>query len=247
MEFERFADELCISGSVLSIKRIGETQAYCPGNENCAFLALNYAFRGETIRLSADSIRCFGGKGGFGLVDSKMEVPGGYGHFVSYGAGEGAPPGMRLKASPELAEQGELVSPRDVMDGMTMIEIKPFEESDAPDLVTVLSTPDQLAALNLLFHFRKVENDATFFPAGSGCSSVFRLPFAELRSDNPRAVIGNADVSSRPGFPPDTLFFTVPGEVFKEMLRDADESFLTAAAWKRLRERISPGSADCEA
>ena len=237
MKYVLFAAELGLTGKVLSIKRKNGVQAYNPGTESCAFLALNHALQGETIRLSADTVRCFGGKGGFGFADGAMDVPGGYGHFLSYGAGEGAPPGMRLKQSPELAERGALASPQNVMDGYSVIEIKPFEESDGPDLVTALSTPDQLSALNLLFHFRKVEHDLTYFPAGSGCSSVFRLPFAELRSENPRAVIGNADVSSRPGFPADALFFTVSGDIFKQMLSDADESFLIAGAWKKLRSR----------
>jgi len=237
MDFIEFAAELGITGKVLSIKRT-DGEAYCPGSGNCTFLALNYAFRGETIRLSEETVRCFGGKGGFGFSDGPMQVPGGYGHFVSSGAGEGAPPGMRLKITPELAEQGALATPRDVMDGKSIIEIKPYEESDEPDLVTVLATPDQISALNLLFNFRKTENDATYFPAGSGCSSVFRMPFSELRKENPRAVIGNADVSSRPGFPADALFFTVSGDMFKQMLGDADESFLIASAWSKLKDRI---------
>ena len=238
MNFIEFAAELGIAGKVLSITRTNGGSVFCPGSERCALLVLNNAFQGETIRLSAETIRCFGGKSGFGFVDGLMEVPGGYGHFISSGAGEGAPPGMHLKQSPELAEQGALASPQNVMNGKSVIEIKGFKESDEPDLVTILSTPDQLSALNLLFHFRKTENDLTYFPAGSGCASVFRLPFAELRSVNPRAVIGNADVSSRPGFPADSFFFTVSGEAFKQMLSDADESFLIAPAWKKLKERV---------
>ena len=237
MEFQKFADEMGIAGKVLSIKRTNGA-AYNPGKENCALLSLNYVLNGETIRLSVDAVRCFGGKSGFGFIDGPMNVPGGYGHFLSYGAGEGAPPGMRLKASPELAEQGALAAPRNVMAGNSIIEIKPFEESDDPDLVSILSTPDQLSALNQLFHFRKVTDDDTYFPTGSGCSSIFRMPFAELRSESPRAVIGNCDISSRPGFPADSLFFTVSGEAFRQMLADADESFLIAHAWKKLKKRI---------
>ena len=238
MDFEGLAAELGIKEKVLSIIRTNGVQTHCPGNENCTFLALNYALQGETIRLSEDSVRCFGGKGGFGFSDGEMKVSGGYGHFMSYGAGDGSPPGMRLKQSPEIADEGALASPKNVMDGNTIIEIKPFEEKDEPDLVTILCAPDQLSALNLLFNYRKTENDTTYFPTGSGCSSVFRLPFAELSKEKPRAVIGNADISSRPGFPADSLFFTVSGEAFKQMLCDADESFLIAAAWKKLKGRI---------
>jgi muramoyltetrapeptide carboxypeptidase LdcA involved in peptidoglycan recycling len=104
--------------------------------------------------------------------------------------------------------------------------------------VTIAATPDSLSALNLLFHFRRLGDDLTFFPSGSGCASIFRLPFGELAKDNPRAVIGNADVSSRPFFDANTLFFTVAGEIFETMLQDTDKSFLAASAWKKLKERV---------
>ena len=238
MDFEKFADELNIKGKVLSVKRRNDAEAYSPVREGCAFRALNNAAGGETIRLSDDIIKCPGGKIGFGFRNGPMEIPGGYGHFVSYGAGEGAPPGMRLKSSPELAEQGAQSSPENVLEGCTIIEIKPYEQTDDPDLVTVLASADQLSALNLLFNFRRTGNESAYFPTGSACSSVFLLPFSELRREEPRAVIGNADISVRPYFEADTLFFTVSGQAFREMLQDADESFLIASAWKKLKPRI---------
>ena len=238
MNYREFADELGIAGKVLSIKRTNAGHVNCPGNERCTFLVLNRAFQGETVRLTAETVGCFGGKSGFGFVDGLMKVPGGYGNFISSGAGEGFPTGMRLKCTPQLAEHSALAAPQEVMEGFSVIEIKGYEDSDDPDLVTILSNPDQLSALNLLFHYSRQESDHTFFPNGSGCSSVFRLPFAELRSENPRAVIGNADISSRPGFAADTLFFTVSGEAFRQMLSDADESFITLPTWKKLKDRL---------
>jgi len=237
MNFLAFAKELNITGKVLSITRKKTGEAYNPIKEGCALRSLHYAFNGETIRLSEDTIACRGGKLGFGF-SNEMHVPGGYEHFVSYGAGEGFPPGMRLKRNPEIAGQGAVNTPNNVMDGYSLIEIKPFQESDEPELVAILANPDQLSALNMLFHFGKTDNDVTFFPAGSGCSTVFLLPFAELRKQEPRAVIGNADITVRNNFPADTLFFTVSGKAFQEMLQDADGSFLITPAWDKLKERL---------
>jgi len=237
MDYQSFAKELNIVGKVLSVTRKRNGEAYSPIKEGCALRSLNYAFDGETIVLSVDNVHCFGGKLGFGFT-SEMNIPGGYGHFVSYGAGEGFPPGMRLKRNPEIAEQGRANNPKNVMDGYSLIEIKPFQEIDEPDLVTTLVNPDQLSALNMLFHFGRVGNDITFFPAGSGCSSIFLLPLAELRNSEPRAVIGNADITVRGYFKADTLFFTVSGKAFKEMLQYAGESFLITPAWDKLKKRI---------
>jgi len=195
------------------------------------------AMSGRTIRLTLDNVVCRGGKMGFGFCDA-MEIPGGYGPFIADGAGPGFPPGMRLKRDAELAEMGRQNGPLQVMEGYSVIEIKPYESGDNPDLVTMLANADQLSALNLLFHFGRQRNDDILFPAGSGCSSIFRLPLSELRRDFPRAVIGNADVSSRVYFEAGTLFFTVSGSDFHQMLSDSDRSFLTAAAWKKLRNRV---------
>ena len=237
MEFQAFAAELGIVGKVLSITRKQSGEAYNPVREGCALRALNNAMDGETIILSRDNIQCPGGLYGFGFQDD-VKIPGGYGHFISYGAGDGFPPGMRLKRNPEIAERGSRNAPKNVMDGYSYIEIKPYRQNDDPDLVTMQVNPDQLSAMNMLFYFGKDCADATVFPAGSGCSTVFLLPFAELRSSNPRAVIGNADITARDYFKADTLFFTVSGKAFAEMLRDADESFLTMPAWNKLKSRI---------
>jgi len=238
MEFQAFAAELGIAGKTLSITRKQSGEAYNPITEGCALRALNNAMDGETIVLSKDNIQCPGGLYGFGFQD-EVKIPGGYGYFISYGAGDGFPPGMRLKSDPEIAERGARNAPKNVMDGYSYIEIKPYKQSDKPDLVTIQVNPDQLSALNMLFYFSKHCNDATIFPAGSGCSSVFLLPFAELRSGDPRAVIGNADITARGYFEADTLFFTVSGKAFADMLFDADESFLITQAWNKMKSRIS--------
>ena len=237
MNYMDFADELNLVGKILSITRKQDGEAYTPVKEGCAFRSLNHAVNGERIMLSEDTVFCMGGKLGFGFQD-EMRVPGGYDLFVSHGAGEGFPPGLRLKRNPEIAALGAANSPKNVMEGYKFIEIKRFEEGDEPDLVTILANPDQLSALNMLFQYSKSSNDVTVFPSGSGCSSVFLLPFAELRSSEPRAVIGNSDITVRDQFQADTLFFTIPGKAFVEMLEDADQSFLITPAWVKLKERI---------
>ena len=238
MNFQEFEHKLNITGKTLSITRKNDVEPYCPIKSGCTISVLNNAMAGETIRLSEGVLSCPGAGRGFGFSDAPMEIPGGFGHFASYGAGEGFPPGLRLMRDPELAEQSASAQPKGVMKGFSIIEIKPFEESDSPDLVTVMANSSQLSALNLLFHFRRLGDDLTIFPTGSGCFSLFRLPFSRLDSNNPRAIIGNADISSRPHFGADTLFFTVPGTVFREMLSDADESFLATSSWEKIRQKM---------
>ncbi|MCL1802628.1 MAG: DUF169 domain-containing protein [Eubacteriaceae bacterium] len=238
MNFNEFAQELGIEGKAMSITRIHEAEPNAPYKEGCAFRSLKHAMEGEQICLSEEDIKCFGGKIGFGFSDGPMQVPGGYGSFVSYGAGEGFPAGMRLKKTPELAEQGSEDIPKSTMEGYKYIQIKPYEEGDSPDLVTICANPTQLSALTLLYGYRLPGNDNAVMLSGSACSSVFQMAFAEQKKDAPKAVIGNTDVSVRQNFDSGTFFFTVSGEAFANMLEDAGESFLIAAAWKRLKETI---------
>ena len=239
MDFNQFTDELNLQSKVLSIIRKNGVEPECPVKSGCALRVLNNVMQGETVRLSLDAISCNGGKGGFGFTDEAMRMPGGYGCFISYGSKEdGAPHGMRLKQNPELAKQGAQSQPKGVMEGFSIIEIKPFQEADDPDLVTIFAAPDQLAALTLLYGFRRIGEDHTIFPGGSGCSTIFRLPFAELGKEAPRAVIGNADVSSRVYFDAGAFFFTISGTAFKQMLEDAGESFLIASAWRGVKKRL---------
>lgn len=243
MTYDDFANELCLKHKVLAITRTkadqDATQAQTVLN-GCTLAALNRALAGEHIRVTPDNITCRGSYAGFGFRDGIPNIPGGFGYFLSSGRGEGFPPGERIKNSPETAEAMVRAQPQNVMDGFAAIDIRRYEDGVTPDTVTALANPDQLAALIHVFNFENPDYDNVIAPMSSGCASVFRIPFGELtRGDNARAVIGGVDVFSRPHFPADTFFFTVPGTVFQKMLDNADHSMLASHIWKGVKKRLS--------
>jgi hypothetical protein len=130
------------------------------------------------------------------------------------------------------------MQPKAVLENFNAIEFKPYETGDAPDLVLTLVNADQLAVMTTLFAYRNPAFDSVILSMCSGCASVARLPFGELRSATPRAIIGNCDIVSRNYFDAETFFFTISAAKFAEMLADADGSFICAPAFNGIKKRL---------
>jgi len=75
-------------------------------------------------------------------------------------------------------------------------------------------------------------------PFGSGCSTIVQYPYLEIKSPNPRGVIGMFDVSARPFVPNDALTFATPMSKFARMIDNMEESFLITPSWAKVQKRI---------
>jgi uncharacterized protein (DUF169 family) len=215
-----------------------ETLEDFPIKKGCALRMLNDVMAGRRLVLTEEQCPCGGGRSGFGFLDGLVEMPGGIEYFLSCGRGEGFPPGAKLKDSPETAKKMIFSGPQQVLGPHNAIEFKPYETGDTPDLVTVFVNTDQLSAFVTLYTFRAETWDTIIMPMTSGCASIARVPFGELRSEKPRAVIGLADITVRFFFDKDKVFFTVAGTTFSEMLADADDSFIFAPAFSGVKKRL---------
>lgn len=239
MEYKAFIQKLALEEKGIAITRIHAPKEVKKLNPGCALASMKQAMQGERIVITMSNSGCGGSHSGFGLCDDLPNIPGGFGHFLSYGRGEGFPPGERVKVDPETAEAMLKGLPQQVNGGFDGIEYCPYEMADAPDLVSFLVNPDQLSALIHIFCFKKSAYDNVIMPMTSGCASVVRIPLGEMeKGDEARAVVGNVDIFSRPHFPKDTFFFTVPAYAFKEMLQNADESVLASPIWNGVKKRL---------
>lgn len=241
MQIKEFQSVFKLEGNVLGIRRVKgclSSNGAMLGN-SCAVWALNHALNGETIIFTAENSTCRGGLTGMGFRDGLPPTPGGFGRFISSG-GEGCPPAQRLYHSPEAGEKMILNQPQRIMEGYDGIEVKPYEDGDEPELVTIFCDADRLSAMCFLFNFGKDSNqyDMVIVPTVSGCASIFRVPFGELRRAEPRAVVGLTDLNARVGFAPGLMMLTVSGKDFKRMLEDADESFGKTKLWQTVRGRL---------
>ena len=243
MTFAKFIEAFKLENQVLGITKASGKEA-SRGKEvfsaRCTMTALKYALKGNELVLNAKNSPCGGGLIGMGFVDGLPQTPGGFGKFISYGAGEGFPEGERLKSCPETGERMILSQPQNVLSGFDSIIIKPYAENDNPDTVCIFCNTDQLAALNFLFNYSKSgkDYDTVIMPPLSGCASIFRIPFAEAEKEEARAVVGLSDFNAKLHFNKDWLTFTVSHKDFQRMLNDLEDSFIQTKYWKTFTERL---------
>jgi uncharacterized protein (DUF169 family) len=239
MKAHNLLNELKLEKSPISIILTNhEVTTERPRDESCTLSLLKRAMDGETLCFDGKKLSCPGAKRGMGFYDGLPKMKGGFGNFISNGAGEGFPEGERIKKTPEIGEMMMNLQPVDVLGGYRYIVIKPYEDGDDASLVTFYANPDQLSGLIQLFSYRTGEYDNVIAPLSSGCASIFRIPLGELKREKPRAVIGNVDAFARVYFDANTFFFTIPAKSFHEMLEDTDTCFFSTFNWKGIKERI---------
>ncbi|MDF2838996.1 MAG: hypothetical protein K0S60_699, partial [Evtepia sp.] len=165
MSYSELLRELDLEGKVIAATRVNcEHGQETITSHHCIYEMLGQTLNGETLILKRGSCACKGFDTNAGFLDELPEIPGGYGLFLSYGAGKGYRPGERLKCNPEVAERFFEKLPKQVMDGFDAIQLEPFKEGMHPDLVISFVTPDQLGALSFLFDFRTADYDNIIAP-----------------------------------------------------------------------------------
>ena len=239
MSTEYLLTELKLENKALSIILTNsEATSERPRDASCTLSLLKRTMNGETLCFDARKMSCPGAMRGMGFYDGIPQIKGGFGNFISNGAGEGFPEGEKVKMTPQIGEEMMKLQPVDVLDGFQYIVVKPYEEGDNAAVVTLIATPDQLAGLIQLFSYRTGEYDNVIAPLCSGCASIFRIPLGELKKGKPRAVIGNVDTLARVHFDKNTFFFTVPIKAFREMLVDAHTCFFSTFNWEGVKGRL---------
>ena len=172
MNYAEFLEETKLEHHVIAATRVTVSEddlSHIPG---CIFNGIAKVFQGEPLILGPNSSKCPGFKVNGGFIDGLPKTPGGFGKFLSYGAGEGFPPGERLKCNPEISEKFILGLPQNVMEGANAIRLEPYNDSLNPDLVICFVTPDQLSALVTLHGYEKTGYDTTITGCLAGCASL---------------------------------------------------------------------------
>lgn len=113
-------------------------------------------------------------------------------------------------------------------------------ESDEPQVVAFFVNPDVVAGLHALANFDTMTPYGVIVPFGSGCDALLRFPMHELKSEQPKAVLGGLDPSMRICVKSHLLTFSAPWPKFLSMLENMDDSFLIAGAWKDVKSRFKP-------
>ena len=153
-------------------------------------------------------------------------------------AGSAMAEGERFYKNPELARKW--VDSLPFTDVSTeYVVFKPWEqvtEQDKPELIVFFANGDQLSALVIMADYHRGTNKSIAAPFGAACQSIL-FGFAEANEKNPRGVIGFFDISQRLVVDRETLTFTVPFSLFRDMENNVEGSFLETPAWKKLKDR----------
>jgi hypothetical protein len=192
--------------------------------------------QGETVVFNVENTGCPGGKSTLGF--QKNEMPN-FEYFLSCGI-PGKVEGERYLKSPELVKaymklQAEFKAPAK---NIIFKRWDRLDEPDTPEVVIFFAAPDVLSGLFTLAIYDATERDAVITPFGSGCASIIKDPYLEIKRAHPRSVIGMFDLSARPFVPKDVISFASPMAKFTGMVNNMEESFLITPSWSKVQKRI---------
>ena len=124
----------------------------------------------------------------------------------------------------------------------TVCVVKPlslFTGDEKPAVVTFFARPETICGLHQLATFVTNDPEVVVSPWGAACTGLITWPFKYLARGENRAVLGGWDPSARKFFQTDELTFTVPYEMFNQMLKRFKDSFLTTGTWTTVRKKIA--------
>ena len=133
----------------------------------------------------------------------------------------------------------EYVDPRPAP--RTYCVVKPisnFSDDEMPELIAFFTRPESLSGLHQLAAFVTNDPEVVVSPWGAGCGNMVAWPLHYLSRGQNKAVIGGWDPSARKFFKTDELSFTVPSQMFADMIERFDESFLSTKSWATVRKKI---------
>jgi hypothetical protein len=207
-----------------------------PKGHRCIIGDLAKVRDGKTLCFDVDTIGCFGGKRYLGF---EMKLAPDFEYFLSYGI-PGKLEGERYKKSPELVKEN-MKHQKPSKAPENYIIFKRFDlmgDNDNPLVAIFFAPPDVLSGLFTLANFDEPQPNGVIAPFCAGCASIVDFPLKELKSSEPRAVLGMFDVSARPCVPSNVLTFAVPWTKYVRMVDNMKESFLITKSWNKVRARI---------
>lgn len=237
------------------------------GKWGCVMWMLARAARGKSAAFDYKTYGCWGGGVGLGFGNQYRTFPGGeecFHYFLSTG-NEQWEHGQEMVEQMKKAGQSDflddfthgekyLKTPQLVADFVAELPIvevptryvvfKPLTEVDPdreqPKVVVFWAEPHQLAALVVLANYGRRGSENVIIPFGAGCQSVGIYAYREARSENPRAVVGQMDLSARlnvrKSMGSTAFTFAAPWQLFLEMEANAKESFISRHTWQKLTE-----------
>jgi uncharacterized protein (DUF169 family) len=134
----------------------------------------------------------------------------------------------------------EYVDPRPAPKKFCVVKpLNLFIDAEEPELVVFFTRPESLSGLHQLAAFVTNDPEVVVSPWSAACGSLAVWPLHYLARGENKAVIGGWDPSARKFFKTDELSFTIPFQMFTEMLNRHGESFLMTKDWATVQKKIA--------
>lgn len=186
---------------------------------------------------SAEQFGCPGGAFWLGFLKPQTEA---IIHYVSTGIPNRMEGEFYCDSPDSLRQIFEHVDPRPASYKFCIFKfLSSFTKEENPELVTFFSRPEALSGLHQLAAFVTSDPEVVVSPWSAACGSLVIWPLHYLSKGCKKAVIGGWDPSARKFFKTDELSFTMPFEMFTEMINRFDESFLKTKTWTNVKKKIN--------
>lgn len=149
--------------------------------------------------------------------------------------------GERYFESPEMARRFYAeVDPRPAPKRYCVFKpLSQFSENELPEVVIFFARPEVISGLHQLAVFVTGDLEAVMSPMGAGCANILTWPVKYLSRGRLKAVLGGWDPSERKYLKADEITFAVPLAMYRLMLDRWGDSFLTAEAWKVVKQKMA--------
>ncbi|MBN2844838.1 MAG: DUF169 domain-containing protein [Deltaproteobacteria bacterium] len=197
----------------------------------CIFSQLAPVRRGKVRAFNQDNLGCWGAKGVLGFIPSGADEQT-MDFLVNIERYKKSSEHIRamFKSNPPLPAKGRYL----IFKRWDMLTDK-----DQPQVVCFFCTPDVLSGLHGLANYDTMDPHGVITPNWSGCDMLVGFAMKELKSDQPKAIIGLFDPRARVCVMPDLLSFSIPWPKFESMLKNIDDCFLNTYTWEKIRKRVA--------
>ncbi|MCK8601366.1 DUF169 domain-containing protein [Desulfoferrobacter suflitae] len=179
---------------------------------------------------------CVGGSFYLGFHKPQLDF---IAHYISTGCADQTQ-GERYLRSPDSARRFFTeIDPRPAPARFCVFKpLSRFQQGESPEIVTFFVRGEALSGLCVLATFVTDDFEVVAAPFGAGCSFLVTWPLHYLAQGKFKAVLGSPDPSNRKFLKTDEMTFSVPYEMYLQMLSSWRESFLAGATWEGVKKKI---------
>jgi uncharacterized protein (DUF169 family) len=161
-------------------------------------------------------------------------------HFVSTGIPNRLE-GERYFPSPEAARKWyEELDPDPAPKRFCVFKpLSAFGPDEQTEFVTFFARPEVISGLHQLTLFVTGDPESVTSPWGAGCTNLITWPRRYLKQGRLVACLGGWDPSCRKFLKYDEITFTIPLEMYRRMLDQWPDTFLTTKTWEYVKKRAA--------